>query len=143
MKKDKRNYFVFYKEFLEVFESLDKEDAIDYIKNIARFALYNEEINRNSSKIVKSTTKLSITNFNLFNVRLDSSNWAELREIVFDRDNYTCTYCKQRGNKLECDHIIPITKGGTNKLSNLTTSCMKCNRSKYNKNVDEWKNNEQ
>lgn len=142
VKKENRNYFVFYREFLDVFESLEKDDAIQYIKNVANFALNNQLLDDSNSNIVKSVSKLSITNFNLFNIRLDSSNWAELRGIVFYRDNYTCSYCGQKGNKLECDHIIHISKGGSNKLSNLTTSCINCNRSKNNKTLKEWKKND-
>lgn len=138
----KKNYFVFYKEFFEVFESLDKDDAIEYIKNISNYALYGKDLNKNCSSVVKSVSKLSTTGFNLWNVRLDSTNWAELREIVFERDNYICSYCGKRGGKLECDHIIPITKGGSNKLSNLTTACIKCNRSKHNKILKEWIKND-
>ena len=140
MKKNKRNYFVFHKEFFETFNSLEKDDAIQYIKNLSEFAFDDKDNFIEGSNIVKSVTRLSVSNFNLFNIRLDNSNWAELREIVFDRDNYTCAYCGQIGGKLECDHIVPITKGGSNKLSNLTTSCLKCNRSKGNKNVSDWSN---
>lgn len=43
-----------------------------------------------------------------------------------------CTYCGASGNdvELEIDHIIPVAKGGSNHISNLTTSCMACNRKK-------------
>lgn len=140
MKQNKRNYFVFYKEFFETFNSLEKDDAIQYIKNLSDYAFNDKSDFNEGSKIAKTVTKLSVSNFNLFNIRLDSSNWAELREIVFDRDNYTCKYCGQIGGKLECDHIVPISKGGSNKLSNLTTACLKCNRSKRNKNISEWSN---
>lgn len=64
--------------------------------------------------------------------------WRELREIVFERDDYTCQYCGVTNARLECDHIIPVSRGGSNELSNLTTACKKCNQSKHNKTPDEW-----
>ena len=53
---------------------------------------------------------------------------------VFKRDNFSCQYC---GNKppnvmLEVDHIKPVSKGGTNSINNLVTSCFNCNRGKSN-----------
>lgn len=70
--------------------------------------------------------------------RPGESVWAVLRSEVFERDNYTCTYCGERGGKLECDHIIPVAKGGGHDLANLTTACRPCNRSKRDKTLAEW-----
>lgn len=64
--------------------------------------------------------------------------WAHLRSTVFERDDYTCRYCGRRGIKLECDHVVPVSRGGSNDLSNLATACFECNRSKHNKTVEEW-----
>jgi 5-methylcytosine-specific restriction endonuclease McrA len=64
--------------------------------------------------------------------------WRVLREAVFYRDDYTCTYCGDRGGRLECDHIHPISRGGRSDLSNLTTACRDCNRSKRDKTAEEW-----
>ena len=64
--------------------------------------------------------------------------YYELRDYIFTRDNYTCTYCQQVGHKLELDHIIPLSKGGTSLEENLTTACFKCNRQKRDKSVEEF-----
>lgn len=51
---------------------------------------------------------------------------------VFKRDKFTCQYCGSRLPEvvLECDHIDPKSKGGTDVYSNLVTSCFACNRGK-------------
>jgi hypothetical protein len=64
--------------------------------------------------------------------------WAEIRTRIFSRDDYTCTYCMARGVRLECDHVIPVSKGGGNEDDNLATACFSCNRSKRNNLVEEW-----
>lgn len=69
-----------------------------------------------------------------YNVKL----WYRTIKEVFKRDNYTCQYCGQIGGKLEADHIIPFSKGGSDEMSNLITSCRKCNRQKKDKSVDEF-----
>lgn len=51
---------------------------------------------------------------------------------VFKRDHFTCQYCgsKPPAVILHIDHITPISKGGTNNLDNLITSCQDCNLGK-------------
>ena len=56
-----------------------------------------------------------------------------LRHEVFKRDNYTCVECgarKSDGATLHVDHKIPVSKGGTDELSNLQTLCSDCNLNK-------------
>lgn len=62
----------------------------------------------------------------LFNINV--KEWKRISKAVFKRDNYTCQYCGKVGGKLEVDHIFPFSKGGSDSLENLTTSCQKCNR---------------
>lgn len=71
--------------------------------------------------------------------RPPSHEWRALRSTVFARDDYTCTYCGDRGGRLECDHVVPVSRGGSNELTNLTTACRKCNRNKRAKTPAEWK----
>ena len=58
-----------------------------------------------------------------------------IRYKVLKRDRHTCRGCGARAPdvELEVDHIIPISKGGTDELSNLKTLCKDCNIGKWNK----------
>lgn len=60
-----------------------------------------------------------------------------VRFEVFKRDKFTCQYCGQSAPNvvLEIDHIKPVSKGGTNDIMNLVTSCQDCNRGKTNKSL--------
>jgi len=60
---------------------------------------------------------------------------------TFIRDNFTCQGCglhPMREDRpwlpdiaqLECDHIIPLARGGETEVGNLQTLCTKCNRKK-------------
>lgn len=57
---------------------------------------------------------------------------GHLRHKVFQRDGYRCVECgaTNKETTLEIDHIIPVSKGGTNDMSNLQTLCKACNRAK-------------
>jgi uncharacterized protein YdaU (DUF1376 family) len=71
-------------------------------------------------------------------LRQSIDEWKITRLRIFFRDRYICTYCKLRSKNLECDHIIPVSRGGSNDDSNLTTACRKCNRRKSNKLISEF-----
>ena len=49
--------------------------------------------------------------------------------LVWDRDKGRCVQCG-RDEDLEYDHIIPVSKGGSNTENNIQLLCVVCNRSK-------------
>ncbi len=55
-----------------------------------------------------------------------------VRIEIWRRDDGKCVKCGSR-ERLEYDHIIPISKGGSNTVRNIELLCEKCNRSKGNK----------
>lgn len=61
--------------------------------------------------------------------------WEELKK----KHNYKCVWCKKAEPeiKLEADHIIPLSKNGTNYISNIQPLCRSCNSSKGSKLQDE------
>lgn len=70
--------------------------------------------------------------------RMGYALWAEIRARIFARDDYTCRYCNARGGELECDHVVPFSRGGSDDDDNLVTACKPCNRSKRAKTPAEW-----
>ena len=60
---------------------------------------------------------------------------SAVRKYVFERDKNQCQSCgKQYGEtSLTIDHIIPLSRGGSNDISNLQTLCFSCNRKKSDK----------
>jgi hypothetical protein len=52
-----------------------------------------------------------------------------VRREVWNRDGGRCVDCGSR-EKLEYDHIIPVSRGGSNTARNIELRCERCNRSK-------------
>jgi len=72
-------------------------------------------------------------------LEMETGAWADLRAAVYARDKFTCQYCGARDQRLECDHVIPLSRGGPSDLGNLVTACKPCNRSKGAKTLQEWR----
>lgn len=74
-------------------------------------------------------------------------NWIrqEKRLAIYIRDNFVCMHCGMDlrtiqpgdGIRIELDHVIPASKGGSNQASNLITSCSACNAQRGNKDIEE------
>ena len=68
---------------------------------------------------------------------LPEREWRVLRQRIFERDAYACTYCGSKDD-LTCDHVLALIRGGTNDENNLTTACRSCNSSKGDRLLEEW-----
>lgn len=57
-----------------------------------------------------------------------------IKQEIYQRQNGLCAYCNRYRNikYMTVDHIIPLSKGGTNKIDNLQCTCKMCNRLKDN-----------
>lgn len=63
----------------------------------------------------------------------------KIRFEVFKRDSFKCQYCGKSAPEviLHVDHIIPVSKGGTNDLMNLLTSCQERNWGKSDRTLND------
>ena len=61
------------------------------------------------------------------------------RRNVYRRDGGTCQYCGARPplDQLTVDHVIPRSMGGRSDWTNCVVSCVRCNRRKSNRTLDE------
>lgn len=54
---------------------------------------------------------------------------AQWRQLVVQCD-HMCTYCGRKDRPLTRDHKIPLNRGGSDGISNITPACRSCNAAK-------------
>ena len=62
----------------------------------------------------------------------------EVREYLLAKFNRTCQYCDATDKPLEVDHIHPRSRGGSDRVSNLTLACRDCNQAKGNQYIRDF-----
>ena len=68
---------------------------------------------------------------------LTPAEWRQIKKAFGNR----CAYCglpATKGNRLQVDHFIPLTRGGPLTARNVVPACVSCNPSKGNKLPHEW-----
>jgi 5-methylcytosine-specific restriction endonuclease McrA len=62
----------------------------------------------------------------------------EVREYLLEKFGRSCVYCGTTETKLQVEHIIPKSRGGSNRVTNLTLACTPCNQLKDNQTAKEF-----
>lgn len=91
------------------FNSEDEDEIKEHLDDIKRF----EDIENKSISIRKEYKGMR----------------DALMNALIERDGYFCRYCHS-ADDITIDHILPISKGGKNLLSNLQLLCRSCNSKK-------------
>ena len=56
----------------------------------------------------------------------------EVREYLLEKWGRQCTYCNAKDVQLQIEHLVPRSRGGTDRVGNLTLACNRCNQKKGN-----------
>jgi len=62
----------------------------------------------------------------------------EVKEYLLEKYHYSCAYCGVKNVPFEKEHVIPKSRGGSNRISNLVLSCRACNEKKDNMPIEEF-----
>jgi 5-methylcytosine-specific restriction endonuclease McrA len=90
-----------------------------------------------TSGIFKLPTVLVLEKF----VFIPYRKYPVTRKNIMIRDNHQCQYCVNTFNikNLTIHHLLPKSRGGTNKWTNLVAACYPCNSKKSNRTPEEAK----
>lgn len=64
----------------------------------------------------------------------------EVKEYLLAKWGRKCVYCNAENARLEVEHILAKSKGGSNRVSNLTLACRKCNETKGSQPIAQFLN---
>ncbi len=62
----------------------------------------------------------------------------EVRQYLLEKWNHRCAYCGAEHVPLEIEHIVPKSRGGSDRVSNLVLACHDCNQRKGNQTAAEF-----
>lgn len=64
------------------------------------------------------------------------------RRLIYQKSNGHCWYCGiyvEDCKKIQVDHFVPHSKGGTHDLSNLVPACESCNKTKRDRSLEQFR----
>jgi len=62
----------------------------------------------------------------------------ELRSYLLSKFGHRCVYCGGGQMAFEIEHVVPKSRGGSDRVSNLVLSCHECNQAKGNRTAAEF-----
>lgn len=62
----------------------------------------------------------------------------EVRAYLLEKFQRRCVYCGRSQTAFELDHMLPSSRGGSDRVSNLVLSCHDCNTAKGNQTASEF-----
>lgn len=70
-------------------------------------------------------------------VSAERRDLTSLIDALVDYWGPRCVYCGVEGD-LEIEHVVPLARGGTNEITNLTVACHDCNSKKRTRTAEEF-----
>jgi 5-methylcytosine-specific restriction endonuclease McrA len=62
----------------------------------------------------------------------------EVREYLLEKFARRCVYCTKTNVHLQIEHLVPRSRGGSDRVSNLVLACAPCNQQKGNRTAAEF-----
>lgn len=110
-------------------------NVVTWVKRLARLC----PVGAISLELVKFDTQL-MESPEISGVEYQQGELAgyEVRQFLLEKWGRKCAYCGAEKIALQIEHIVPRARGGSNRVSNLTLACEKCNTAKGTRTAAEF-----
>ena len=63
-----------------------------------------------------------------------------VRQEIYKRDGFTCQFCgaQQPPKELTIDHLVPVSRGGHDEITNFLTACKPCDQRKADLSLEDF-----
>jgi 5-methylcytosine-specific restriction endonuclease McrA len=111
------------------------DTTVNWVERLRRLA----PISALSQELVRFDTQ-ALQNPEISGVEYQQGELAgyEVREYLLEKWNRTCAYCGATHVPLEIEHIQPKSRGGSDRVSNLTLACRPCNQRKGSRSIEDF-----
>ena len=111
------------------------ETVSAWVERLRRWA----PVNAISQELVRFDTQ-ALENPEISGIQYQQGTLAgyEVREYLLEKWQRKCAYCDAEHVPLEIEHIVPRSKGGSDRVSNLALACRPCNQAKGNRTIAEF-----
>lgn len=87
---------------------------------------------------IKNPDSVSNNNHKRRDLKINNGTFVVTKSFIKKLYSSDCVYCGSK-EKIQADHVIPLTKGGRHSEGNLVPACQKCNLDKRGRTITEWK----
>lgn len=121
----------------------DNRHLVNERSRISRLKHYDKEKQKERNKQYYLKNPISvIESRHRRRARLNSASGHATKEQIqarFDYHGNKCYYCGDSSSRLEIEHRIPLSRGGSNWPANIVPACKHCNNKKHTKTEREFK----
>lgn len=116
-------------------ERIALKQAEHYRSNKEQIILKRTEYKKNNPEIYRAIHHRRRANIK----KVGGSFTTQQIRLQDKKQKNKCYYCqKKMGTQQSIEHVIPISRGGSNDISNIVLACLGCNLSKHTKLPHEW-----
>jgi len=115
------------------------ESRVANLKTWVRRLLWSAPVESLSMELVKFDTQ-ALQNPEISGAEYQQGELMgyEIREYLLEKWGRKCAYCGKSNVPLQVEHIVPKSRGGSKRVSNLTLSCQECNQEKGDRTAAEF-----